>query len=521
LTKFDPLPSKSSSPEGRILFPAGIAVLFLCVTLTQATVKLLWGDELVTFWIGQQHSFVGIWRALEAGADTNPPLMHVLNWWSTAALGIGPVAVRLPSILAMGLALVCLWIFLRRRIEPIYAAAGCLALMTTRGFDYAYDACPYSLLMGFTMAALLLWSLSVDAEGVRRVVLLLGMAVALAAGLSSNYYGLLAFFPVMAGERRMKAATGRSYGGVWLAISAAAPPLLLCAKLVQIHITEFGPHAWHKPHFSMILHAYTATVEGLLWAVLALFVYTQLRYRSGSRIQVAERPFPRWERGAVGVLILYPVFAFFIALGSGGTMIPQCVAPVCLGFAIWAAALLARCTNRRVAVGAVAFLCFWVLTREAVCGYVLLHQRRAFFHLRDQVERAAAPGEPVVVGDSLVALPLYWYGSPGLRQQMVFPVDFDAIHRSGADDSGEQNLWGGRNGVFPVAIAAPAELLQEPRERVLIAPPNGWLAREMQARGYELSEQPTAFPWERLGGVFTPMALEETRLLLAIPKDSR
>jgi hypothetical protein len=518
LTKLDPLSPKSSNREGGILFPAGIAVLFLCVTLVQSYFKLLWGDEFVTFWIGQQRSFAGIWRALEAGADPNPPLMHILNWWSTRQFGTGPVAVRLPSILAMALALVCLWLFLRRRIAPVYAAAGCLALMATRGFDYAYDARSYSLLMGFAMAALLLWSRSVEAQGLRRAALLAGMVLALAAGLSSNYYGVLAFFPILAGERRVKVAVGRFRVEVWVAMLAAALPMLAYVKLVRLNLAEFGPHAWNKPRLSMISDSYLVIVEGILWPVLALFVYTQLRYRLGTRIQVRERPFPAWERGAVGALIFYPVFAFFIALSSSGMVSPRCAIPVCLGIAIWGAALLSRCASRRVALGVVAFLCVWVLAREAACGYMLLRQRHAFFHLRDAVERAAAPGEPVVVGDSLVVMPLYWYGSAALRQQVVFPIDFEAIHRSETEDSGEQNLWGGRDGVFPIPIAAPAELLQEPRERVLIAPPNGWLARDMQARGYELREQPVAFPWARLGGVFTPMVHERTQVLLATPQ---
>ena len=65
---------------------------------------------------------------------------------------------------------------------------------------------------------------------------------------------------------------------------------------------------------------------------------------------------------------------------------------------------------------------------------------------------------------------------------------------------------------------AVSRLAAEPRERVLIAPPNGWLARDVQARGYVLSEQETTIPWGLLGGVFTPMAHEQTRVLLATPQ---
>ncbi len=505
-------------PSANILLPTLIALIFLVATFVQADLKLLWGDEFVTYWIGHQYSFVGIWRALQSGADPNPPLMHILDWWSTSLFGDNPIAIRLPSILAMGLAMGCLRLFLERRIAPVYAAIGCLALMTTRGFDYAYDARSYSLLMGFAMAAILLWSRSVHACGWRRILLLTGVAIALAAGVSSNYYGVLMFISIAIGELRFSAAHKRSRPGAWIAMAAASLPLLAYVKLVRLNLTEFGPHAWNKPHLLMIVECYVVIVEGLLWLVIGLAIYSLLRFRTDSDIEVRDRPFPSWERGPVGVLLLYPVGAFAMAFGSSAMVSPRCAIAVCLGFAIWAAALLSRCVNRRTAIGVVAFLCVWILARQAACGYVLLHQRHAFLLFTDAVERAAAPAEPVVVGDSLLAMPLYWYGSTALRQQIVFPIDFDAIHRTEPDDSGEQNLWGGRNGVFPVPIAAPDDLLKEHQERVLVAPPQGWLARDLRLRGYELIDQPARVPWDRLGGVFTPMAHEQTRIMIAVPK---
>jgi len=491
--------------------------VFVCVTLVQAKVKLLWGDEFITLWIGQQRSFAGIWRALAAGADPNPPLMHVLSWWSTSVLGTGPVAVRLPSIAAMALAVVCLWLFLRRRVAPVYAAAGCLTLMATRGFDYAYDARSYSLLMGFAMAALLLWAESIDANGVRRGALLAGLAVALAAGVSSNYYGVLAFLPVAAGEIHFSVGWRRVRAGAWVAMALASLPLVWYLRLIRLNVAEFAPHAWNKPRLTMISDSYLVLVEGILWPVLGLVAYAVWR-RNTTRERALEWGFPVWERMAVVVLLAYPVLAFAVALAGAGMVSPRCAVPVCLGVAILGAGLLSRYANARAASVVVALLVVWVLVRQAACGYVLLHQRHAFMVFRNAVERAAAPGEPVVVGDSLAVMPLYWYGSEAFREQIVFPVDFDAIHRSEADDSGEQNLWGGRDGVFPVRIAKPAELFGEMQERVMVGPERGWIAGHLRQRGYVLGEQVTHVPWGRLGGVFTPMAHEQTRIFLAAPK---
>jgi Dolichyl-phosphate-mannose-protein mannosyltransferase len=521
LSPFAPTPSKKKTADGRRLLAAGIAALFVCVTFVQAYWKLLWGDEFVTLWIGQQRSFAGIWRALVAGADPNPPLMHVLDWWSTAVLGTGEVAVRLPSIVAMGLGVACLWVFLRRRVAPVYAAAGCLTLMATRGFDYAYDARSYALLMGFAMAAVLLWALSVEAQGWRRVLCLIGLCLALAAGISSNYYGVLAFFSVAGGEiAHGFAAKKRRFGG-WIAMFVASLPLLGYLRLIRGNIVEFGPHAWNKPQLSMVTDSYLVIVEGILWPVVGFAVFELWQVRPGRRIQRPRSAFPVWERVAMWMFISYPVIAFLIAVGGAGMVSPRCAAPVCFGVAIFGTMLLARYATRLVAARVVAVLVVWVLVREAACGYVLLHQRNAFLHLVTTVEQTAAPDEAVVVGDSLVVMPLYWYGSAELRRGIVFPVDFDAIHRSEADDSGERNLWGGRDEVFPVEIDAPDEVLREDGEEIVIAPQDGWLARTMRARGDELRESPEPVRWDRLGGVFTPLAHEETRMQLATPKTTK
>jgi hypothetical protein len=516
LTPHDPQPTAPVEAPGHSALPAAIALLFFLIAFNQAQWKLLWGDEFITYWIGQQRSFHGIWNALASGADPNPPLMHIMNWGSTALLGSNSFAIRLPSILGMALGLASLWLFLRRRFAPVYAAAGCLALMTTRAFDYTYDARSYSLLMGFAMAALLCWSIALHATGWRRSLALLGLTAALACGISSNYYAAVAFLPIAAGELHASIAHRRARPGVWIAMAVAATPLIAFARLIRHNLAEFAPHAWNKPHISMISDSYLVIVEGILWPVLGLALFAWWRSRripASTRTRTEVSP----EATAVYVLISYPLLAFLVGLATSGMVSPRCAAPVCFGIVIAGVALLARHASPKAAAFVVAFLVIWVLARQAACGYVLLQQRHAFLHLRRDVEGIAAPGEPILVGDSLVALALHFYSSPLVRDQIAFPVDFDAIHRTEHDDSGEQNLWGGRNGVFPIHIASPATLLPPHEECILVGPPAGWLANDLRARGYDLREIPTAVPWNHLGGIFTPLAHEQTRLFLAVP----
>jgi len=511
-----PLPAKPElNGRGRIALPILLTILFCAIVFFESHYKLLWGDEFVTYWVGQRCSFRGIWSALAAGADPNPPLMHVLNWASTSFFGSNSVAIRLPSTLGVALALVSLWALLRRFVAPVYAATGCLILMTMRGFDYAYDARSYGLLLGFATASLAAWVIANAATGPRRIVWLALMALALACALSSNYYGVLAFFPLAAGELSLLHRTRKLKIGPWLAMLIASLPLLAYRGLIRANIAEFGPHAWNKPQLSMVAESYFVLVEGIFWPIFVLAVV--LLWRRKRDKPVRPSPLPQELTTALWIALGYPVLGYLIAYFGAGMISARCVIPVCAAFAFAGAILLARLAGRRATILVLCGLIFWVGAREAACAYLIRQQRHAFFRLRDHIERSAAPGETVVVSDSLTLMPLYWYSSAGTRRQIVFPIDFDLIHRYAAEDSGEQNLWGGRHGVFPAAIDKPAALIAPDAESVLIADPDGWLAKTLQSEGFVLQPDPAPIAWDQLGGVFTGLAHEETRVFFAVP----
>lgn len=498
----------------------GLAVLvafFLVVVALQASLKLIWGDELFTYYIARQPGLRGVWAALQAGADPNPPLTHLLVKASTWLFGSASLAIRLPAILSMLLAVVCIWSMLRRWVRPAFAAAGVLAFMATRGFDYAYDARSYSPMMGFAMASLALWMAASDRSGWRRTAALGAMALALAAGISSNYYCVLAFFPIAVGEALRQSEARRFRLDTWLALALASLPLVAYLPLIRHNIAEFGPHAWNRPHASMIAMSYLELVEGIFWPVLGLAIFVLLKRRGPWAI-------PRAEAAAVGVLLVYPLLGFAIAVGGAGMISPRCVAPVCCGFGLAAGVLAQRVLGgmRRGAVSVVALLVLWVVVREGICGAVLWQQRRAF----EAISKTVATGTgQIVVGDSSFVLPFYFYASPDVQRRIVFPVDFDAIHRIEPDDSGEQNLWAGRNDVFPFRILSFSQLTFKPATDTLVARPKGWLVDDLGRSPFPPTLTPQEDPaWDNLGGIFTPMAHPDTRILRGtspVPRNGR
>ncbi len=377
------------------------------------------------------------------------------------------------------------------------------------------------------MASLALWMYAGDLVGWRRIGALSCLSLALAAGLSSNYYGVLAFFPIAAGEL----AARRLRPGVWIAMAAASLPLIAYLPLIRHNLAEFVPHAWNPPRLSMIGMSYLALVEGILWPVLALAIYLVWTQRKASLSGLPG--VPRAEAVALAVLLLYPVIGLLIAVGGAGMISPRCAVPVCCGVGL-VAGLVAQGVFRqssRAGWALVLAMVAWVTVREGICGGLIWEQRREFQPL---VAGVANLDGQLLVGDSLLVLPLYFYSDPVARTKIVFPVDFDAIHHFEADDSGEQNLWAGRNGVFPFPIVplddvrfgrytparlVPAELRIPPvaptrcwSDLTVLARPGGWLATGMRERGFQLAEDDGYRRWEQLGGVFTSLAHFETRI---------
>jgi uncharacterized membrane protein len=191
-----------------------LIAFYLLIVIAQTELKLVWADELITYYIAEQPGLAGVWHALQAGADPNPPLIHVLVKASTGLLGGNALGMRSPAILSVLLALMAMWWMLRRWVRPFFALSGVLAFMATRGFDYAYDARSYAPMMAFAMASLALWMYAGDLTNWRRIAALAGLAVALAAGISTNYYCVLAFFPVNCSGN----TSGPASGSPWLSL---------------------------------------------------------------------------------------------------------------------------------------------------------------------------------------------------------------------------------------------------------------------------------------------------------------
>jgi hypothetical protein len=509
-----------------------LSIVYFAAVLILSSMKLLWIDELITLHIAKLGGAVAIWNALAHGADPNPPVTHLLVHYSRALFGDHEWAYRLPAAVGYWIGMCSLFSYLRPRLGGTWAIAGTLLSMSMAAFDYSYESRSYGIFYGLAMLAFLCWTLAVDParSTASRTLAVIGLALALAVGISTNYFAVLAFFPVAAGEtmrtvvraRDARAVQGRLplWGAIdlriWVAMALAATSLLAYRGLIAHAISQFAPYAWNKVSIDQALDSYTGMVEIVLYPILALFVFAAGLWmgRRHNVTPVEQRPvtltIPLHE--AIGVLFLmaYPLIGYIVASVRGGMLSPRFVIPVCFGFAI-AATFVAYAVFGRMRRAGLVFVCLmaaWFLCREAVVGYWYHEQKHSFYQLLDRVPAATSnvPADaPIAIPDPLLAPTFEHYAAPDIARRVVFPLDFPAIRAFRHDDSPEENLWAGRNLIYSMPIETIAEFQETAHDYLIIAPGGNWFLHDLARHHYLFNHLPIKSHATELGG-FTPLA---------------
>lgn len=542
---------------------AALTAIYLAAVFSLSSFKLLWLDELITLHIAQLPSIGAIWSALARGADPNPPVTHILVHFSRAIFGDHEFAYRLPAVIGYWVGMLSLFLYLKRRLSVTWALAGTMMSMTMAAFDYSYESRSYGIFYGLAMLAFLCWSLTGTAKTRgRRWIALAGMALALAAGISTNYFAVLAFVPVAAGEtvrtilRRIEDRAARDADRayrrasplraidfrVWIPLVLAALPLLAFRSMIAHSIAQFSPYAWNKASVQQVYDSYTEMVEIILYPILALFaiaIFAMLFRAFGRRLCADDHERmspgwlrPRWQRlrwlrpivsdlrlrllipadelAGIVIFMAYPIVGYIVASIRGGMLSPRFVIPVCFGFSI-AATLVAFTMFRHLRPAGLALLCFlsiWFVARESVVGYWYEEQKESLYKVRDALPRAKSElpaNAPIVVPDPLLALPLQHYAPKAVASRIVFPVDFPAIRYFRHDDSPEENLWAGRNFLYSLPIEPLATFQDHAGKYLIVADGGNWMLRDLERNRYPVARLPIETHAGAIGG-FTPLA---------------
>lgn len=518
-----------------------LTVAYVGIVCVLSSFKLLWLDELITLHIARLGSVSAIWRALAHGADPNPPLSHLLVLASMRTFGDHRLALRLPALVGYWIGMLALFLFLRRRVSGTWALAGVAMSMSMAAFQYSYESRSYGIFYGLAMLAVYCWAVAVDpaTPSRRSWAALLGMVAALAAGISTSYFAVLAFLPIAAGEsvrtlqrfrragRHRDAFSRRIPLRVWIALAAAATPLLAFRPLIQHAIAEFAPYAWNKVSFDQVTDSYTEMVEYTLFPILALLLFTIVvlalsRFCAQCRASIRPRwigslasrqayfehaTLPLHEATAVFFLMAYPLLGYLVASIHGGMLSPRFVIPVCFGFAIAATLASHRIFGhlRLAAVNLLLLCTVWFCVRASVIAYWYREQKQCFYKVVDRFPLAQFPTGPIAIPDPLMVLTFRHYAPANLASRVVFPVDFPAIRLYRGDDSPEQNLWAGRNTIYHLPIVPLAVFQRHAGKYVILANDRNWMLQDLMHHRYPIQRLDINTRATAIGG-FTPLS---------------
>jgi hypothetical protein len=132
------------------------------IDLANLFTRPFWLDEWHTNLVANRESLAQVFSDLHRGSDFGPPLVHVVGWLLARVTGeVTPVGARLVALSCVMLALVLVFLTLRRRFGAAASVAGALAVAThPLAVAHAFELRFYCLWLA--CAAGFAWSLSVD-----------------------------------------------------------------------------------------------------------------------------------------------------------------------------------------------------------------------------------------------------------------------------------------------------------------------------------------------------------------------
>jgi hypothetical protein len=405
----------------------GFSIMYWGGTCVLASRKLMWNDEFFTFYISRLPSVADIWSALLTGADQIPPFFHIVTHASFSLFGVHHLSIRLPEMLGFWVMSLCLFQFVSKRSSALYGLAAMLFPLVTVAYYYAYEARPYGLVLGFGGLSLLCWQSA--AEGNYRKLSLIGLAVSLAAAVSSHYYAVLLFFPLALGEVARSLSRRRLDLPIWIAFALALTPLLLFLPLIE-RANTYAATFWGKPHWGAIPGFYYFLLIPALLPLVATLILSAVDSTthpigSSGRNQ-GSRPTPLFhEIAAAFGFVVIPVVAVILAKLVTDAFTSRYALPSVIGFSILLAFSAYRLLDGRAIVGValVLFYCSWFTALEVKYfqyeNASVLSQIKTYDLLRSESENSL----PIVVSDAHTFMILTYYAPRDIASRVIYLAD--------------------------------------------------------------------------------------------------
>lgn len=468
----------------RVLLALLVGWLFVLMVVASRD-KAFWHDEIYTV-LASAMPPATLWRASIDGVDLSPPLFTALTHLVRPVVGVGHIATRLPSMAAFLVAAVVVFAMVRRRAGALVAFAAVLALASTEAWHFATEARGYSLTVAWFALVLLGWSEA--AAGRRAAANLALMSIALAAGVWTHYYFVLALLPVAVGEGVRQLRGRRLEKAPWLAMGIAGVAMLGLLPLAEAAASQ-RPAFWARPQKPGVagIYPYLHADFGLPHVVIALLLLlaaVQTLRRLRSRTWPLRVPLHEIAAGAVCLALpaLCALLGYFLQVFDQR---------------------YATFTSAGLAI--VIPVAIWVLTSDRGPGTALFAAAVAAGFVGTSIEAFHPPlwrdpylthpmlaqqlqaGREIVVTGGADYL-AYWYYAPDDEKGRVLYVadPVGQLRDTGRDtiDSGYVALarWA------PVPVRPLDDFLRSHASFLLYSPVPGWTEHTLALRGATLTQ---------------------------------
>jgi len=411
-----------------LLCLALMVVSSLPVSVLVAHITPLDSDEIYTYSIAQQPT-VGKLIQLSRLIDLHPPL-HYLAVREALKLPLPHwLGARLPSIIALQLAMICVFWLLKRQFGNAVGLLGTSVLWFSAATEFSWNDRPYALWLFFLSLAALLWTVCVEEDRKRWHVVALSVA---AFGMTlTHMLGLTCLLPFFLAEAVRYARRGRADWPVWLALFL--PCLMVFAYAYQIQ--GMSPNSFparYLPSFDQAVGSYERLASDSVYALIgAVFAASLLKTRASAEEHIP-KSFHREHWVLAWTLLFMPAvvelaarvhtFQFSYRYGIAGT----------LGIALLGAFAAARFVPAARIAGAMLLLGLFI---GGVARYQLDFQPpdpEVAFDLTGlnatQLESLDARF-PIVVAAAEDFTVLNYREPPEIAQRLYYLMDFDSAKK--------------------------------------------------------------------------------------------
>ncbi len=416
--------------KSKLLIFLGFTILYSAATYWSSTRKLMWNDELYTYYIARLPTMSDVWGALMSGGEQLPPFFYIITRASIALFGVNSLAFRLPEMLGFWVMCLCLFIFVGRRTSTFYGLLAAVFPLVTSSYYYSYEARPYGLMLGFSALALLCWQSATMNRWRPLSIIFLGMS--LAGALSVHYYGVFVILPLALGEVVRTLTRRKIDAPVWAMFVLAVVPLFWHLPLIRQARANSGVF-WAQPQWMNIPDFYFEMLYLVVLPLTCLIFFAGIYQNSRQDIEPIQDDksisdishlFPEIIV-AVGFIML-PIFGVITAKFVTGAFTSRYAICAIIGFSILISLAATRIYNNNRLIVAVLMICFFgwfgILTFKEY--WKPGEDWGAYPESKIQlIKLSGEPDLPIVAAETYTFIELEHYAPPEISSRVVYLAD--------------------------------------------------------------------------------------------------